>query len=316
VLVPLWFEASGYLEDGFEFFVRVPVALAHVRVGAMTPDGSGFVPASGLQLGVRYLFLEEAVRPFVFLHLGGVWTFRGASVADNLLVGPGGGVGLEIFVSDSVSLQARAFGEWYVTINAPQRGSLGATVTVSTSFRRAQRPKPDCPAQSTLFAAARLSWSRGTAAGVTSSPGGGSQWKPAPGAGGSGSELGHGGGAFQQMARGPHGGHGAPGPLGSPTSLRGAASSRGAPARVSRASRRASCRASPVRSAQPGSRARGRERLTADPGGGGVERQLHGARPAGPRRDSPRPRLHQGGAEPRRAGTTRDALGRYLVPGA
>ncbi|MCA2981094.1 MAG: hypothetical protein INH41_23885 [Myxococcaceae bacterium] len=131
---PLWLEYASYLEGGFEVFGRVPVAVASVRVGAEAPDGRGLVFSSGLQLGVRYLFLEEGVRPFVSLHLGGLIVARQAALGDNVLAGPGAGAGLEVFVVSSVALQARVFAEWYVTLNAPQRFSLGATVTASTYF--------------------------------------------------------------------------------------------------------------------------------------------------------------------------------------
>jgi outer membrane protein len=131
---PLWLEYAAYVENGFEVFGRVPVALAGVRVGADTPDGRGLVLASGLQLGVRYLFLEEGIRPFVSLHLGGLIVVRQAALGDNVLTGPGVGAGLEVFVVSSVSLQARVFADWYVTLNAPQRFSVGATLTASTYF--------------------------------------------------------------------------------------------------------------------------------------------------------------------------------------
>ncbi|MDX2015006.1 MAG: hypothetical protein SFW67_32730 [Myxococcaceae bacterium] len=131
---PLWLEYASYVDGGFEVFGRVPIALASVRVGADTPDGRGLVLTSGLQLGVRYLLLEEGVRPFAFLHVGGLIVARQAALGDNLLVGPGAGAGLEVFVVSSLSLQARVFADWYVTLNAPQRFSVGGTVTVSTYF--------------------------------------------------------------------------------------------------------------------------------------------------------------------------------------
>jgi hypothetical protein len=133
-LVPLWLEYASYVESGFEVFGRVPVALASVRVGADTPDGRGLVLAAGFQLGVRYLFLEEGVRPFISLHLGGLVVARQAALGDNVLAGPGAGAGLEVFVVSSLSLQARVFAEWDVTLNAPQRFSAGATVTAATYF--------------------------------------------------------------------------------------------------------------------------------------------------------------------------------------
>jgi hypothetical protein len=49
---------------------------------------------------------------------------------------PSGGAGLEVFVVSALSLQARVSAEWCVTLKAPQRFSLGVTVTGSTYFRR------------------------------------------------------------------------------------------------------------------------------------------------------------------------------------
>ncbi|MDX2013990.1 MAG: hypothetical protein SFW67_27585 [Myxococcaceae bacterium] len=136
--IPLWLEGSYYAESGFDIYLRVPIALAQVRIGAPTMDGSGIVVAMGGQFGVRYLFLEESLRPFVSLHISGIYVIRptntDVTIGSNLLVGPGVGAGLEYFVADSVSIQARGFFDWFIALNAPQRFSLGGTVTVATYF--------------------------------------------------------------------------------------------------------------------------------------------------------------------------------------
>ena len=65
-------EFSNYLDSGFEFFGRVPLLIAETPVGAETTSGAGRVFATGASVGVRYLFLEGMVRPWVGLQLGGV----------------------------------------------------------------------------------------------------------------------------------------------------------------------------------------------------------------------------------------------------
>lgn len=137
--VPLWFEGSYYAENGFDVYARIPLALASVKIGANTASGAGLVVATGGQFGIRYLFLEESFRPFVSVHLSGIYVIRptaqgGISVGDNLLAGPGVGAGMEYFVGDSVSLQLRGFFDWFIALNSPQRFSLGGTLTASTYF--------------------------------------------------------------------------------------------------------------------------------------------------------------------------------------
>jgi outer membrane protein len=137
--VPLWLEGSYYAENGFDVYVRIPLALASVKIGAPTASGAGLVVATGGQFGVRYLFMEETVRPFVSLHLSGIYVIRPTQqgvidVGSNLLAGPGVGAGVEYFVGDSVSLQLRGFFDWFIALNTPQRFSLGGTLTASTYF--------------------------------------------------------------------------------------------------------------------------------------------------------------------------------------
>ncbi|MDP3499245.1 MAG: hypothetical protein Q8S33_02900 [Myxococcales bacterium] len=137
--IPLWLEGSYYAENGFDVYIRIPLALANVKIGAPTASGAGLVVATGGQFGVRYLFLEETIRPFVSLHLSGIYVLRptqagSVDIGSNLLAGPGVGAGVEYFVGDSVSLQLRGFADWFISLNGPQRFSLGSTLTVATYF--------------------------------------------------------------------------------------------------------------------------------------------------------------------------------------
>ncbi len=137
--IPLWLEGNFYAENGFDVYVRIPVALANVKIGAPTASGAGLVVATGAQFGVRYLFLEESIRPFVSLHLSGLYVIRPTNtglvdVGSNVLAGPGAGAGVEFFVGESVSLQPRGFFDWFIALNAPQRFNLGFSLTVSTYF--------------------------------------------------------------------------------------------------------------------------------------------------------------------------------------
>ncbi len=134
VIVPMWLEGSVYLLEGVELVLRVPVALGHVRAGAATSDGAGLIVAVGAQVSARYVFLEDAVRPFVSLHLGGLCLVRAGTVGDTLMVGPGVGAGIEVFVAPSVSLQLRGIGEWFTTLRGQQGFSVGGALAASAFF--------------------------------------------------------------------------------------------------------------------------------------------------------------------------------------
>jgi outer membrane protein len=140
--LPLWLEGSYYAENGIDVYIRVPIALAYVAVGAPPQGGPGFVFALGGQVGVRYLFLEESIRPFAGIHLSGIGVFlpsqSGITLGTNLLAGPGVNGGVEFFVSDSISIQARGYFDWFIGVNCGQsncqRFNVGGTATATTYF--------------------------------------------------------------------------------------------------------------------------------------------------------------------------------------
>lgn len=125
-------EVSRYLESGFVAFIDVPFLIASTVVGADTPTGAGRVFASGGRLGVRYLFTENLVRPWVALQLAGLVLATKPEVS--WYVGAGTSAGLDWILSDSFSLGARLVYEVFVDLNRPWRHQLGGSLNGSVLF--------------------------------------------------------------------------------------------------------------------------------------------------------------------------------------
>ena len=125
-------EGTQYLESGFEFFIRVPLLIAETPVGADTPSGAGRVFSTGGSLGVRYLFVEGMVRPWVALQLSGVVL---ATKPEAIwFLGTGTTVGIDWVVSESWSIGARGIYDVFIDLNGPWRHQLGGTLMVSVLF--------------------------------------------------------------------------------------------------------------------------------------------------------------------------------------
>ncbi len=133
--LPITLEGGYYIENGFDLYLRVPLMLLSQRTG-FGPDKSspGVILATGGQFGVRYLFLEESVRPYVMLQLAGLYLFRDSSLGNNFYAGPGVGVGVDFFVADSISLGVRGTFDLFITLNAPTLFSVGGGVNATTYF--------------------------------------------------------------------------------------------------------------------------------------------------------------------------------------
>lgn len=119
---------TRYLESGFEFYARAPALIAEVRAGADTPSGAGRVFATGLSLGVRYLFLEDHLRPWFGLQLGSAILITKPDVT--WAIGPGASFGLDWVVSDSIALELAGTYELFIDLNKPSRHQLGGTLSV------------------------------------------------------------------------------------------------------------------------------------------------------------------------------------------
>ena len=137
-------EGELYIDSGFQAYLRIPFMLAHQDccvADSTLRNGEGLVIGTGGQLGVRYMFLEEAIRPYVGLHLSGLYFARegetyadGSAVTGNFQFGPGVCAGIDFFVAESISLGARAFFDLYIVLNAPVRFAGGGNLVVSTYF--------------------------------------------------------------------------------------------------------------------------------------------------------------------------------------
>jgi outer membrane protein len=126
-------DASAYIDDGFELGGRVPFNLF------LTTQAARQRLATGGQLYAKYLFTQEALRPWVDLELDMLYIFRDnadASTQQQVFCGPGVSFGLDYFVTESVSVGARTMFTLYVAVNnnAPLRPAYGGTANVSFSF--------------------------------------------------------------------------------------------------------------------------------------------------------------------------------------
>jgi outer membrane protein len=136
----LWIEGGFYIDSGFELYLRVPLSVGFATTGINQPGGGtgpGPVFGSGGQFGVRYLFSQESLRPWLGGHISGL-VFFGPPGQGPFVGSAGAGLngGLEYFVSESIALGIRAF----VDLNfnfantfliAP---SLGGALTAATYF--------------------------------------------------------------------------------------------------------------------------------------------------------------------------------------
>jgi outer membrane protein len=128
--LPITLEAGYYVDSGFDLYLRVPLMLLQ-QVSGTT------ILATGGQFGLRYLFMEESIRPYVMLHLAGIYFFRDAATqGPNFYAGPGTGVGVDFFVADSISLGIRGTADLFLTLNAKVNVlfALGGGINVTTYF--------------------------------------------------------------------------------------------------------------------------------------------------------------------------------------
>jgi outer membrane protein len=130
--LPLTLEGSLYIENGFDVFVHVPVMIVNTRVGAPTASGAGLIFGTGAHLGVRYLFMEEELRPYVGLQLSALVLVK--SLGPEVFGGPGLTAGIDYFIADTVSLGGRVFYDLFIQLNQPLRQNLGLGVNVATYF--------------------------------------------------------------------------------------------------------------------------------------------------------------------------------------
>lgn len=125
--LPIHLEGTLYIENGFEVFAHVPLMIMFERATNRAIVGAG------VDLGVRYLFLEESFRPYVGLQ-GGFLYINRDNGQSKVLFGPGAALGFEYFVNDSISIGPRGFFNLFIALNEPLRWSYGASLGASAYF--------------------------------------------------------------------------------------------------------------------------------------------------------------------------------------
>jgi outer membrane protein len=119
-------DASLYIESGFELVSLTKIAFP------LDPATNKRVIGLAPSLGLRYLFLEESVRPYVGADLSYLLVFKEATTPQYVGLGPNAGV--EFFISESVALGARAQYNFYIALNEETQTSVILGAGVSAYF--------------------------------------------------------------------------------------------------------------------------------------------------------------------------------------
>jgi outer membrane protein len=129
---PLTLEGTLYIENGFDVYARIPLMIVQVVTGADTPTGKGLIFGTGGHIGIRYLFLEENIRPYVGVEVAGFVLITKPEVG--VLVGPGVCAGLDFFVADTVSIGLRGNFDLFLQLNDPLHPAFGGAVNFAAYF--------------------------------------------------------------------------------------------------------------------------------------------------------------------------------------
>jgi outer membrane protein len=121
----LGIDASLYIENGFEVVSLSKIAfpmdtVADKRVVALAPS-----------IGLRYLFSEESIRPYLGTDVSYLIVFKN-TVSNFVGIGPN--VGIDFFVSDSVSLGLRGQYNFYIALNEKTQTSLTLSAGAAAYF--------------------------------------------------------------------------------------------------------------------------------------------------------------------------------------
>jgi outer membrane protein len=130
--LPLTLESSLYIESSFELVARFSFMLLTEKITSTQ------LVSIAPRLGVRYLFSEEQLRPYIGCDIAYLKIFRpeipdGPKIAGDFVgLGPNGGV--DYFVGDSVTIGGRAFFDLYIALNESPRTAYGLAAVVATYF--------------------------------------------------------------------------------------------------------------------------------------------------------------------------------------
>ncbi|MBI3185186.1 MAG: hypothetical protein HYZ28_23870 [Myxococcales bacterium] len=125
--IPLGLESSLYVENHFDLTARVLLMLITERIEARQ------IVAAQTNLGVRYLFAEESLRPYAGAELAFLYIFRNDGLQPAFF-GIGPNLGIDYFAGDTVSVGARGFVYLYLMLNQRVWNSYGAQAVVATYF--------------------------------------------------------------------------------------------------------------------------------------------------------------------------------------
>ena len=128
----LTLDGSWYIDHGFDVFLQVPLMIIQTSAGAETPSGAGQLFGTGGHLGIRYLFLQERVRPYAGVQLSALVLITKPEL--HYFFGPGAMAGVDFYLTDFLSLGVRGSYDLFVELNRPLRHGLGATVSLGTTF--------------------------------------------------------------------------------------------------------------------------------------------------------------------------------------
>ncbi len=123
---PIGIGYSGYIEAGFEWTVAAQFMILRNAVANRQMVGAAGGP------GIRYLFLEESLRPYVGGELTYLHVFDPEVNFQRVGIGPY--VGVDYFLTDSFSLGARGQVNLYLMLNEPVNRSVGLNVIASAWF--------------------------------------------------------------------------------------------------------------------------------------------------------------------------------------
>jgi len=123
---PLGIEGSLYLDRGFELLAHLPVAL--LRQEDRNRTVVGIAPA----LGVRYLFWEELIRPYVGVELGYQHIF-GIDETSHF-VGGGANVGVEVLATETLAIGLRTQLNLWASSGASVLISFGSLINCAIYF--------------------------------------------------------------------------------------------------------------------------------------------------------------------------------------
>lgn len=123
----LGLDASLYIENGFELVSLTKIMFPRDTTARDEPRVVGLAPSVGL----RYLFSEESLRPYVGSDISYLIVFKNNT---SNFVGIGPNLGIDYFVGESVSVGLRAQYNFYIALNEETQTSLTGSLGAAAYF--------------------------------------------------------------------------------------------------------------------------------------------------------------------------------------